>query len=75
MWDMFPLPAVQFDTLQSDVQDHLTSRFGKEYCTGAAFRLLQATTPMVFKWSVVLAHVAMTQANDRAFAAMRKSHT
>lgn len=74
MRDIFSLPDLPFEQLPEDIQTWLVTRYGMHYCVSACFSPPHATTPTSFKWSVILAPVAMTTENENAYHTMRANH-
>lgn len=66
--------TVAYDDCSSHIQAHLRRHFPNDAGPSNIFHPMQATTPMGFTWSVVLAHACMQRCNETAYAELLCGH-
>lgn len=72
--DLFPLRLVAYDDCSRYIQENLRQDYPNEAAPGTIFHPMQATTPIGFPLSVVLAHVCMQRCNETSYAELVREH-
>lgn len=67
LWDLFPLPTIRLGHLPRDTQQAVLDHLGIASLPQEVLRPAQATTPMGFVSSFILAHVLVSNLVKQAF--------